>query len=231
MPGNFWKYLRPRTKNRPRGPFTVAGYVVDQWRRLAYGGVAVGLAGAAFGGVAVWWGLHVQRMPPTVSASFIDHNGMMVQTYFSDGGDALDERIVGGVLKNLIWHQRTLTPDEPLMYDMLQQTTMYFKGAGAQTMRDFLRAQDFFKPLIEKQRMHRVVEPPIEARRIAGTQNSYRVTWTEHLERDNGGVVDGSRQQKWMEAQIQIVPRVSSDIAKNNPFGIFITDYSWNVTS
>ena len=135
MPGPFWRVLRPDDpRGRPK-PFTVSGYILQSWQRLAAGGILVGVLGAGFGGWGLYWGMQKEKAPPEVLVSLIDRTGQLVNTYFISDDVEVDEALVNAELASLIWHLRTLTPDQPVMADMLDQTKLFFRGTAAAKMR------------------------------------------------------------------------------------------------
>jgi type IV secretory pathway TrbF-like protein len=230
MPGPFWRVLRPDDpRGRPK-PFTVSGYILHSWQRLAAGGILIGVLGAGFGGWGLYWGMQKEKAPPEVLVSLIDRTGQLVNSYFISDDAEVDEALVNAELASLIWHLRTLTPDQPVMADMLDQTKLFFRGTAAAKMRKFLKDADWFKPLIG-QRLHRIVEQPINARKVAGSIDHFRVDWTEYVARDNGTVIDGSHKQQFMELVIAREKQVPPEIRRFNPAGVFITDYQWTVTN
>jgi type IV secretory pathway TrbF-like protein len=227
MPGPFWKILRPDApKPRPH-PFTVSGYVVDQWRRAAYGGYVIGALGLALGGAGLWWGMAKEKAPPYAVMNTIDRTGQLVASYaVPDTGD-IPEEIVKAKLCDIVWHMRTLTPDEPVQAGLLDRVNVYFGGQAAIMMRAFLKDRDFFKPMIQ-QGMHRLILGEPGCYRREGEANRYRAEWKEITVRGTGQVVAGPTQQ-FMNVTIGRPDKVSAEIKAKNPERMMITDYSTSV--
>lgn len=225
----FWKPLRPDDpKARPRH-FTVSGYIVDQWKMMAMSGVVVGLLGAGIGGYGMWWGMTKEIAPPKVLPVLLDRTGRVARaTYTTDDKDA-EEDLINATLAELVWHVRTLTPDRPIQKQIFQRADSVFRGVASMKIRKFMEYRKWYKEEIARG-YHRVVEMPINARRVPGTPDIYRVDWVEQLFQGNGQPVPGGRKEQYLEGRIVKVPDLDPELRTNNPAGIFLEDFSWSVT-
>lgn len=225
MRGPFQKKLRPDHRQKPSRPHvSVASYVVDQWRRLAYAGVAFGAVGMAGALAAGAWAMAKERMPVPVYTPIIE-GGRLVETYVDRGDEALDERIACAVLRETVTRLRTVTAPKSVLKEKLEVATNAFADKAAIRLRRELDAQDWYAPLVDQRRTREVL-PDIECYRLAADPNTYNLKWTERVYTSLYTLDEARSGQRVLSVATVRVPNVPAGLAKWNPWGLMVADYS-----
>lgn len=226
--GPFFPWLKPDHKQKLVKPsVSVASYIVDQWRKLAYVGVAFGVAGLTFGGLAGAWAFAKERMPSYTITPLIQPNGWTVKTYITDGNEPLDDRIVCSVLMQTIMNLRSVSGSASALKSTLEMATNSFADQSAIRLRRELSAADWYKPLINQRQTREVMWREMNCYRVVGNDNRYNIEWRERLH-NSFGPMSGSERPKALSVAITRLENVPDRdrIANFNPHGIFINDYT-----
>lgn len=224
MPGPFGKLLRPdEPRGRPK-PFTPEGRFIQRCETQMTASLAVAAFACGLGA----WGMHLgmakDAAPPRVLVTVLDRTGQLVATRYLDEKQPLDEAVTRGVLSNLVWKMRRLTPDEPYMAEVYDQNGPYFCGDGAVIMRGYMTKRTWFKPMIARGE-RRVVELPVNVQRMPGNEDVFRADWLEY-DLNANNTPKGQPRVLTMVAKVTKRASVPEDILLLNPQGACITDVS-----
>jgi type IV secretory pathway TrbF-like protein len=218
----FWKVRKPDQRQKPfKNPLTVAGYVVDQWRKAAYISGTVAIFSMAGVGVAWGYALYKERMPTPIVTPMLNEHGRLVTLYTTNVDTALDDRIVAGVLRLVIDDLRTLST-EPDALSRLSQVEAFFIDDASTHLSRFLKTVDFGKPLLTKG-FKRQVGLDINVARVPNTPDVYQAHWRERLASPMG---TGEWVNKNAAFQVSRQTDIPSELAGLNPWGVFVKDFS-----
>ncbi len=218
----FWKWLKPDNKQKAyRNPLQVGGFVVDQWRKMAYVGVFIGFCGTAAGAAGWGYGLYKEQLPTPILTPMVNAYGRLATLYTTNVDDALDENIVGAVLRVVIDDLRTLTT-EPDARKRLEHVGLFFVDDASRNLTRFLKQVDFGKPLLDRN-FKRQVSTQIEVTRVPNTPDIFQIHWKEKLVSPVG---TGEWQDRSMVVQVRRQTDVPAELAMINPWGVFIADFS-----
>ena len=223
--GKFFPWLKPDHKQKLVKPqVSVASYVVDQWRRMAIAGVAVGVIGVTGGLAAGAYAFAKERMPSYTITPIIQPNGWMVETYMSGSDEPLNERITCSVLQTTIYMLRTVAGSPAGTKSNLEIATKNFADHAAIRARRELDAQDWYKPLLQQRRTREVL-PEMNCYSLAANKNTYVVEWTERLH-NQMGPIPGESYKRPLRMDVARLDKAPDKLVNWNPWGVFITDYS-----
>lgn len=221
--GQFFPWLKPDHKQKEVKPqISVASYVVDQWRMMAYAGVAIGVIGMVGGLAAGAWAFAKERMPSYTITPIIQPDGWQIETYVDGSDKALNERVVCSVLQHTIVMLRTVAPGKA---SSLKIATNVFADHAAIRARQELEDLKWYDPLLAQGRTRQVMTDQINCYRTAGNEHAYNIEWVEKLYGRLGALPDGER-RKVMSVLTARTGEVPAEIVKWNPWGVFITEYS-----
>jgi type IV secretory pathway TrbF-like protein len=221
--GRFFPWLKPDHKQTlVKPPVSVASIVVDQWRRMAIGGLAFGAVSMVGMVAAGAWAFQKERMPSYTITPIIQPDGWMVETYTDRSDKPLNERIVCGVLRHTIVLLRTVAPGKK---SMLQVATDVFTGDAAKRVGRELKALDWYQPMLAQRRTREVMSAHVSCYRIAGQDNAYNIKWRERLHGPMGPIPETER-DRTLSVMTTRTSEVPASIAQWNPWGLFITEYS-----
>jgi type IV secretory pathway TrbF-like protein len=222
--GQFFPWLKPDRKQKLVKPqISVASYVVDQWRRMAIAGVAIGFVGMAGGLVAGAWAFQKERMPSYTITPIIQPNGWMVETYTDDSDKPLNERIACSVLQTTIYMLRTVAGSPSGTKSNLEIATNNFADHAAIRARRELDAQDWYAPLFQQRRTREVL-PDMQCYRLAHSESAYNIEWTERIHSQLGKVETATK--RTLSVVAARMDKTPDKLASWNPWGLFITEYS-----
>lgn len=223
--GQFFQWLKPDNKQVQVKPHvSVASYVVDQWRKLAYAGVAFGCIGMAGGLSAGAWAFAKERMPSYTITPIIQPNGWMVETYIDNSDEPLNERIMCSVLQTTIYMLRTVAGSPAGTKSNLEIATKNFADKAAIRARRELDAQQWYKPLLDRG-ISREVLPKMNCYRLAHSEHAYNLEWTERLHNSMGPIA-GGQVTRTLSVETARLDKAPDQLVNWNPWGAFITDYS-----
>lgn len=225
MKGPFAKRIKPDHRQKASRPqVSVASYVVDQWRKLAYAGVAFGAVGMVGMLAAGAWAMSKERIPAPNYTPMIE-GGRLVKTYIDRHDEALDERISCAVLRETVTRLRTVTAPKSVLKEKLGIATNTFADKAAIRLRRELDAQDWYAPLLDQRRTREVL-PDIECYRLAADPNAYNLKWTERVYTSLYTLDEAKSGQRVLSVATVRVPDVPASIAEWNPWGLMVADYS-----
>jgi hypothetical protein len=146
----FWRRTRPdNSQKKFRNPYTVAGYVVDQWRRMAYGGVALGVAGLGLAGGA--WGYAIYKeMPQPPHYTIVDPKSGHIRTYSGDLDPVAQDEVYGAVLRNAVRELREIPGKESDAKKRMERAVLFFADRGGIKLRKRLDDIEWSKPIIRR---------------------------------------------------------------------------------
>lgn len=221
----FFPWLKPDHKQKLVKPHvSVASYVVDQWRKMAYAGIAYGTIGLAVGVGAVGWAFAKERMPSYQITPIIQPNGWMVETYVNGSDEPLNERIACSVLQTTVYLLRTVAGNKAGVKSNLDIATKNFADNAAVRARRELEAQDWYAPLLQR-RITRDVKPDMNCYRLAHAKDAYTVEWTERLH-NAMGPIPGGETKRTISIKAEKLDKAPDKLVNWNPWGLFITEYS-----
>lgn len=221
----FFPWLKPDRKQKLVKPqVSVASYVVDQWRRLAYTGVAYGTIGLAVGLASGVYAFAKERMPSYTITPIIQPNGWMVDTYVNGSDEPMNERIGCSVIQTTFFMLRTVGGSKQSVKSSLDIATKNFADTAAVRARRELEAQDWYAPLLQR-RISREVRPNMNCYRRAGSKDEYVLEMTERLHNAMGPIPDGET-RKTISIKAVKLDKAPDKLVNWNPWGIFITEYS-----
>lgn len=223
--GQFFKWRKPDHKQIAVKPHvSVASYVVDQWRRMAYAGVVYGTIGLVFGAACGAYAFSKERMPSYTITPIIQPNGWMVDTYVNGSDEPMNERIACSVIQTTFYMLRTVAGNKAGVKSNLDIATKNFADSAAVRARRELEAQEWYAPLLQR-RVSRDVKPKMNCYRRAGTQDEFVLEWTERLHNAMGPVVNGETDRTISLKAVKL-EKAPDQLVNWNPWGIFITEYS-----
>ena len=223
--GQFFKWLKPDNRQKLVKPHvSVASYVVDQWRRMAYAGIAFGFVGMSGGLAAGAWAFSKERMPSYTITPIIQPSGWMVDTYVNGSDEPLNERIACSVLQTTIYLLRSVPGDKASVKSNLDIATKNFADHAAVRARRELDAQDWYAPLLQR-RITRDVKPDMNCYRLAHAKDAYNVEWTERLH-NAMGPIPGGEIKRTISIKAEKLDKAPDKLVNWNPWGLFITEYS-----
>lgn len=221
--GQFFTWLKPDHKQKAvRPPVSVASVVVDQWRRIAIAGITVGMVGVAGGVTSGVYAFQKERMPAYQITPIIQPDGWSVETYTDRSDQPLNERITCSVLQQTIVYLRTVAPGKK---SWLTLATNVFTGDAAKRVERELKALDWYQPMLDQRRTREVMTEHVTCYRIAGNPDAYNIKWRERLH-STMGPVPGSERDRTLSVLTTRTSEVPAAIAKWNPWGLFIVEYS-----
>src|SRR5687768_1025147 len=224
MPGgNFFSWLREdRNRGRPKVGLTVSGFIVDKFQRQARNGMMMGFAGLMSGGLGMYSGYHKEMAPPRLLPPVMDRSGQPVKSTYTSDGEEADDTMTNAILSNVVWHLRTLTPDAPIMDQMIENQGYYFQADAAGQLRNFLGKLDAYEDMIKAGRHRLIVPGSLYARRTPTQDPSIRfhkITWAERVYARNGRMESETPQT--MEVEIVKRSTINEELFAFNPQGIF----------
>ena len=224
--GKFFSWLKPDNKQKQIKPaVSVASYVVDQWRKMAYVGVGFGVVGIVGMLSAGAWAFQKERMPHYTITPIIQPDGWMVKTYTDNSDEPLDERIVCSVLKTTFFMLRTVSGTPSGTKANLEVATKNFADKASIRARRDLDDQKWYKPLLDRGISREVPPDRMDCYRMANDPNAYTVKWTERLV-NQMGVIPNSQVPREISVMTTRIATAPDKLVNWNPWGAMITEYS-----
>lgn len=221
--GTYMKWVKPDRRQKQTKPqVSVASYVVDQWRRMAYAGIAFGCVGMAGALAAGAYAFAKESLPDVVLAGIVE-GGRLVETYVDDGTEPLDDRVACAVLRETVVKLRAVSGPAAAVKAQLEVAANNFADRAAVRARRELDAQGWYAPLIAQRRTREVL-PEIVCYRLAGAADTYNLEWTERIHTQSHQVEGETR--RTLSVVALRVAAVPASVAKWNPWGLMVTEYS-----
>jgi len=223
--GRFQRWLKPDHRQKQVKPqISVASYVVDNWRRGFYAMCGVTGVSVSVAVLAVGWAFAKERMP-TYNLTPMLRGDNMVETYIDESDKPIDDRIACAVLREIVTKLRAVSGPKSALKSRLEIATNAFADKAAIRARRELDAQDWYAPLIDGRRTREVL-PNIECYALAGNENAYNLKWTERVYTQLYTVDEAKGGERVLSVITTRVPKVPADLAKWNPWGLMISEYS-----
>src|SRR5690348_5323231 len=228
--GPFFKRLRPRAPQmESRNPLYVPAYIMDTHSFIVLVCAVVTVISLGAGIAGVVWGARKEARPPQLVAALFDPYGNMVRAWNADNPAANDERMAVFLLRETVFKLRSVV-DEPTTKRNLDQVSAMFRDAAANRMREHLRASDYGKPIFSAGLIRQVDYKTVSAGRVPGSEREFFIEWDEFLLRGQNNIeVDGSRKHHTMRVTWVRSAKIPEQLLDMNPFGYFISDFSWDV--
>lgn len=143
--------------------------------------------------------------------------------------EEVPERAMIAALRRFIHNARTITPDATLLNARLGEARAYARGEAEEAFVAAVREETAFLEQMMRRSDGRYVEEisnilPVPGSRQDGASRAYRVTWRERMESNEGRTVDAFEGY----FTLSIVPPETEEEILKNPFGIYVTAYTWS---
>ena len=191
------------------------------WRMACFGAIpvaAIGVAGTAYEGSRT----HI--VPYVVE---VDHLGQTVRLAQAIRSGSLNQPVVRHVLTNWVMRVRERLTDPLAQRSISDSTYLYVDQNAEITLSRYYRRHNPFSGRDNGNRTVTITSAiPLGTPTAKG--GSYQIDWTEKQYNLHGRIVST---QDWQGiVQYANLPVKTAKQAVGNPFGIYITSFSWNKT-
>ncbi|MFQ5569866.1 MAG: VirB8/TrbF family protein [Rhodothermales bacterium] len=138
--------------------------------------------------------------------------------------EEIPERAMIAALRRFIHNARTIPTDARLLNARLNEARTYAMGQALDAFVTAVREESLAMEQMLKRGDARYVEEISSILSVPGSPNSYRVTWKERTDSQEGNEVNAYEGY----FTLRIVPPGTEEEILANPFGIYVVDYTWS---
>lgn len=171
------------------------------------------------------------KIEPYVIA--VDNHGLAVASGIARPIETLDERVLTNVLSRFLINVRTVTFDvfyyNEAIYDVYSMLRKNVDPAIAK-INDFFTGESGENDGKSREQLasEQLINVKIESVLFL-TKNTMEIIWIEtHRDRENGSKIKPDVKMRGVISFIQAEPPTETEALRRNPFGIYVTDISWN---
>lgn len=193
------------------------------WQILGVGCLLIALT--AVGGM-IYIGSQSKFIPYVVE---VDKLGQTIAVSPVDRAKGVDQRVIHAAMASFIQSARMVTPDVALQRKAIFSVYAMLSSDDAATakMNEFLNGRPDWNPF--KRAEKETVSTEIVSV-IAQTTETWQVDWTETV-RDRQGFVKSPPYRMRALVTMYVTepsPEISEEQIRNNPLGIYISDFAWS---
>lgn len=226
--------LKNRTRlERPKPAISVPAEIAKRDRAHGRRGFLFGLAGLGYGLYERSNHVAALSRPPQTFGAILGYEGNIVKTVSAtDLTESEFELIARATAKAFVKRMRSVTNPIDFTLADIDEGNYFIKDMAVMKVRDWLASRPFDAMVQRRQKRVVLIEQIIASirpgRGKGGDQVLVAVQWTEKIE------APGSTPAVEMhggEIMVERVRNVSEEIAMHNPIGMFVSDFSFDVTS
>ncbi len=135
-------------------------------------------------------------------------------------GEPNDKRIILFALEQFIVNTRSVLSDEAAERAFLSKAYAYASDKAVVFLNDYYKEND---PFVEAS-MHTTSIDIVNTLKVG--DNTYQITWDETLRDNSSGIVVGK--SRYIGDLTYKMGEVDKRFAKDNPFGLYVSDVSWS---
>lgn len=225
--------LNRRTRlPRETPPMSVPADLAKQYRGWARRSFLLALGGLGYGLYERSNHVAALSRPPQTFGAILGPYGEIVKTISADMTEGELEVVARAMAAQFVRRMRNVTSPIDFTLADIEEGNYFVKDTAVIKVRQWLAGRPFDELVQRRQKrvvlMSQIIPTLRPGRAKDGDQMLVAVTWTERIESAGSAT---KVEPHGGEILVERVRNVSTEIAMHNPLGMFVSDYSFDVTS